>query len=932
MASSSSTTVSDTATVKDGVSTTLLSSSPLETVRKDQQDTGNWDDHRSYMQVKRRKLQDQYFALGQRESTIFAGVIIYVNGYTNPEADELKRMIQAHGGGYEYMPYSSAITHMIATNLPTAKIRRLNENSTAVCTPAWIVDSIAAGKQLSIDHYRLYSVDKAQRKLKFGHVAAKQYTDPGTSDEWLELEEELGKRDNSVLTDVSNPPTCATNRIDNANSIDFVSEFYSHSRLHYLSTWSTELKQFTAKMLPQATQKIPLLSSSLSLKSEQSRAVVHLDVDCFFVQVSIMDKPHLKGKPIAVTHAKKNSSPIPAVASAVVSNELGNTDLHDTSGQEATSVPHRLLHSTSDVASCSYEARKCGIKNGMSVGKALELCPDLTLVPYEFDKYRKVSQALYEILMSYSHLVEAVSCDEAFFELTDYAKSFVEVGQIVKQIRDEVEERSGCTVSAGISHNMLLARMATRKAKPNGQYYLPMIEAKSYLADQPVADLPGVGWSLRKRLEKMDIRTCGDLQKVSLVKLKEEFGERIGETLYQSCRGESSRQLKLVSERKSISVDINFGIRFSRFSEAENHVSQLAQELQRRATEASVSGSCVTLKMKIRKPTAPVQTWKYLGHGACDNVSRSSSLSVPTRRAEDITRIAVQLLKNINPTIADIRGMGLQLTKLVSGDSPSKKIVPHVSDIRSLFSSSCQPSSSRIQFEPIQGLGLKQDMKRTTDTDIRSLFSNSVQQKCQSSSSTEVSSVQYGYGLDLPPPSQLDYSVLLELPVELQEKIMNSYSAQSNQSSFSTVANSKNSAVAQSTNKSEDITAESAENIPELLENANPNLLDEGGEERIVFEDQTKFVEEMRDCIRHWVRTFTIGPNDVDFETFRSFLESLCSENMEVTDAALRCFRRSVLRQDLAVWYRSFNSVLESVQRVMITRYGNTLDIDSITV
>ena len=165
------------------------------------------------------------------------------------------------------MPYSSSITHVIATNLPTAKIRRLNEKSTAVCTPAWIVDSIAAGEQLHVDYYRLYSVvDKAQRQLKFGHVAAKQFNDPelGTSDEWLELEEELEKEDNTILS-ASNPPPPP----HVSSSGDFVSEFYSHSRLHYLSTWGTELKQFTAKMLPQAKQKIPLLSSSSSLKSQQ---------------------------------------------------------------------------------------------------------------------------------------------------------------------------------------------------------------------------------------------------------------------------------------------------------------------------------------------------------------------------------------------------------------------------------------------------------------------------------------------------------------------------------------------------------------------------------------------------------------------------------------------------------------------------------------
>ena len=122
----------------------------------------------SYMQVKRRKLREQYLSLGERQSNIFAGATIYVNGYTQPEADELKRMVQAHGGGYEYMPYSSRITHVIATNLPAAKIRRgLSRRRPTVCKPAWIVDSVRAGEQLPVKQYELYNIaSKGQQQLR----------------------------------------------------------------------------------------------------------------------------------------------------------------------------------------------------------------------------------------------------------------------------------------------------------------------------------------------------------------------------------------------------------------------------------------------------------------------------------------------------------------------------------------------------------------------------------------------------------------------------------------------------------------------------------------------------------------------------------------------------------------------------------------------
>ena len=442
----------------------------------------------------------------------------------------------------------------------------------------------------------------------------------------------------------------------------FVSDFFTHSRLHYLSTWSTELKQFTANMLQQVKPRYTKLNSSCSLRSKGQRAVVHIDLDCFFVAVSIRNKPHLKGKPVAVTHAKLSRR---NEEGPHIDTENGRFNGNETSPSKDF-LPKHLLDSTSDIASCSYAARDVGVHNGMVVGEAMKLCPGIILLPYDFENYRKVSQEFYETLLHYSSCVEAVSCDEAYIEFTEYVQDFKQVEEIVLELRVEIESKTGCTVSAGISGNMLLARMSTRVAKPNGQSYLPLDQAEDFLGTQSVGQLPGVGYHTTQKLKEMGVSTCSQLHSVPLEKLQVLFGVKTGKILYEHARGIDSRELKTNTERKSVSVDINYGIRFSEISEAESLIGNLATELEKRATDAQVLGGTVILKMKVRRQTAPKETRKYLGHGSCDNVTRSFALLQPTRSAVELTRLASRLLKQIRPDPSDIRGMGLQLSKLVS--------------------------------------------------------------------------------------------------------------------------------------------------------------------------------------------------------------------------------------------------------------------------
>lgn len=686
------------------------------------QDDFNWDDHRSYMSVKKRKLADQFHGMaGQKESTIFQGVTVHVNGWTEPSNDELKRMIHAHGGNYVFNLYGNTkVTHTIASNLPNFKIKTLGDS--VVCTPAWIVDSIAAGHQLPTDGYLLYKNHGNQKRLSFpkttGAVLADQvkkgeqnmdslsnslssantnvhHKETGQhSDNRGDDSAGVGSASSKVkaaeLISPAGPPKARMGKAYKASKgAEFVNEFFTHSRLHYLSTWSTELKQFTARMVNHIHPKYPKLDPSQSLRSQHQRAVVHIDLDCFFVSVSITDKPHLKGKPVAVTHAKPHSSP-------------ENATLRGTTAQSSSSSGHspvkHLQDSTSDIASCSYEARKAGVHNGMSVGKAVKLCPDLELLPYDFDGYRHVSQTFYETLLLYSSTVEAVSCDEAYLELTDYAADFGRVEAVIGELRGEVEKKTGCTVSAGISHNMLLARLSTRTAKPNGQFYLSIDHTEEYLASLSVQDLPGVGYSTTNKLKEMNVETCGDLRALSLAKLQKDFGLKNGTMLYEYSRGIDSRELKVSSERKSVSVDINYGIRFTDISEAESLIKHLADELAKRAKEAEVAGGNVTLKMKIRKPEVPRETWKYLGHGMCDNISRSTLLLQPTQEAKEISQFAGKLLKQVKVAASDIRGMGLQLSKLVSTQADSTAAggsTNEGADLRKLFQAAASSALPR---------------------------------------------------------------------------------------------------------------------------------------------------------------------------------------------------------------------------------------------
>ncbi|XP_015285188.1 PREDICTED: DNA repair protein REV1-like, partial [Gekko japonicus] len=475
--------------------------------RKRASERDGWGTWGGYMSAKVQKLEDQFCSEAaiqhQKDGTsssIFSEVAIYVNGFTDPSADELRRLMMLHGGQYHVYYSRSKTTHIIATNLPNAKIKELKGEK--VVRPEWITESIKAGCLLSYIPYQLYTKQSSiQKGLCFNTICKPEDPIP----------------DNAFILSSTKHPSC----------------------------------------------------------------IMHVDMDCFFVSVGIREKPDLKGKPVAVTSNRGSGKTLlrpganPQLEWQYYQNKLlkgkaetGKLDLSTEHKLESPQVNGNefdiSVSSMAEIASCSYEARQAGIKNGMFFGQAKRLCPDLQAVSYDFQSYKAVAQTMYEILASYTHNIEAVSCDEALVDITEIlAETGLSPEEIANAIRTEIKNKTKCSASIGIGSNILLARMATRSAKPDGQYHLKPEEVDDFIRSQLIIHLPGVGRTMESKLSALGIKTCGDLQCITMSKLQQEFGPKTGQMLFRFCRGLDDRPVQREKERKSVSAEINYGIRFT---------------------------------------------------------------------------------------------------------------------------------------------------------------------------------------------------------------------------------------------------------------------------------------------------------------------------------------------------------------------------------
>ncbi|GAQ82378.1 DNA repair protein REV1 [Klebsormidium nitens] len=416
---------------------------------------------------------------------------------------------------------------------------------------------------------------------------------------------------------------------------DFINNYYKNSRLHFIGTWRSRYQAMGGGEQWRKGGGKPELPAEGSPAAEKDRLIVHIDMDCFFVNVVVRDRPELFGKAVAVSW-----------------------------GQGATGGGS----GTAEISSANYKAREYGITASMFVREAKRRCPDLVIVNYDFAAYEEVADKLYSLLHQTSSKVQAVSCDEAFLDITGCP----DPSALLSDLRTRIFTETGCTASAGIAHNLLLARMATRKAKPNGQHHIEFGHVAEYMAELPVGKLPGVGWSLEERLRVAGIHTCADVRRVSREALQRDFGVKTGDMLYSYARGVDIKELETNQKRKSVGAECNWGVRFSTDAEALTFLSNLVTEVCHRLAEAGVRGRQFTLKIKKRKPGAG-EPAKFMGCGHCDNLSRSAAVPEATADVSIVERLIRPLYHALAVPPKEIRGVGIGVTRLEEDTGGSAK-------------------------------------------------------------------------------------------------------------------------------------------------------------------------------------------------------------------------------------------------------------------
>lgn len=287
------------------------------------------------------------------------------------------------------------------------------------------------------------------------------------------------------------------------------------------------------------------------------RKIIHIDMDAFYASVEQLDNPDLKGKPIAV------------------------------GGSEIRGV----------VSAASYEARKFGVRSAMSGVQAARLCADLIFVKPNFERYKQVSKQIRNIFYEYTDLVEPLSLDEAYLDVTENKKGNPSATLIAKEIRQKIFEATGLTASAGISVNKFVAKIASDFNKPNGQKTVNPDEVAAFIEVLDVKKFYGIGKVTAEKMYQLGIYTGIDLKTKSLEYLEKHFGNS-GKSYYNLSRGISFSQVKPNREMKSVGAERTFNKNLSSEIYMEERLKNIAEEIERRIKKFNIAGKTITLKIK----------------------------------------------------------------------------------------------------------------------------------------------------------------------------------------------------------------------------------------------------------------------------------------------------------------------------------------------
>ncbi|WP_425292746.1 DNA polymerase IV [Agrobacterium tumefaciens] len=346
------------------------------------------------------------------------------------------------------------------------------------------------------------------------------------------------------------------------------------------------------------------------MTAPSARKIIHVDMDAFYASVEQRDNPDLRGKPLAVGGA---------VARGVV-------------------------------AAASYEAREFGVRSAMPSVTATRKCPHLIFVKPRFEVYRSVSQQIREIFAEYTPLIEPLSLDEAYLDVTENLREMPIATEIALEIRAKIKTVTGLNASAGISYNKFLAKMASDLNKPNGQAVITPKNGPSFVQGLAVKKFHGVGPATAEKMHRLGIETGADLKSKSLQFLTENFGKS-GPYFYGIARGIDERPVRPDRIRKSVGAEDTFVDDIHDLALATSELKPLAEKVWSHCQAKSISGKTVTVKIKYSDFT---------------QATRSRTGTSPVTGIAEIMEAASTLLATVYPFKRPVRLLGVTLSSLTS--------------------------------------------------------------------------------------------------------------------------------------------------------------------------------------------------------------------------------------------------------------------------
>jgi DNA polymerase-4 len=339
------------------------------------------------------------------------------------------------------------------------------------------------------------------------------------------------------------------------------------------------------------------------------RKILHIDMDAFYAAVEQRDRPELRGRPVIV-----GGDP----------------------------------HSRGVVATCSYEARRFGVRSAMPAARARQLCPEGVFLRPRFPVYRAISEEVFAILRRYTPWVEPLALDEAYLDVTAHTAEAGSATALAGGIRQAIQDTTGLVASAGVSYNKMLAKLACEEAKPAGLGVIPPRRGEAFVAALPVGRLPGVGPATEARLQALGITTGEDLRAWSRGALESEFG-RPGASYFHMARARDERPVVVERERKSLGTEQTFPRDLNDRVAIHEALVTLADAIVGTAAERGLSARTVVLKVK---------------YNDFEQVTRRASRSTPITERDAMRRLLGLLVRRTDAGRRPVRLLGVALTNL----------------------------------------------------------------------------------------------------------------------------------------------------------------------------------------------------------------------------------------------------------------------------